>query len=202
MLGCRGGTDPQPPTGRARQGGVRQGLHRDRQRREGRSPCLGGGARLPETGGTLGVRLLGRLCRSRRHLIETVADLAQRGIGIKSITKLIDTTPPGGKLVFHIFGALAQFEHNLIRERTHAGLAAAWARGRKGGRPKMLAGPKKVALAQTLYDGKQADVDTICKTLGISRAALCRSVTRSQGRQRALKMTGISHRSFPADPNG
>lgn len=129
-------------------------------------------------GDTLVVWRLDRLGRSLKHLIETVADLATRGIGFKSLTEQIDTTTPGGKLIFHVFGALAEFERDLIRERTHAGLAAARARGRTGGRPKKLADPKTLALAQSLYDGGQTDVETICRTLGISRATLYRSVKR------------------------
>ncbi len=127
-------------------------------------------------GDTLVVWRLDRLGRSLQHLIETIAGLAERGIGFKSLTEQIDTTTSGGKLVFHVFGALAEFERDLIRERTHAGLAAARARGRTGGRPKVLADAKKVALAQALYDGGQADVGTICKTLGISRATFYRYV--------------------------
>ncbi len=95
----------------------------------------------------------------------------------RSLTEPIDTTTPGGKLVFHVLGALAEFERDLIRERTHAGLAAARARGRTGGRPKKLDDPKQVALAQARYDGRQTDVATICRTLRISRATLYRSVT-------------------------
>src|SRR5918998_1327020 len=127
-------------------------------------------------GDTLVVWRLDRLGRSLQHLIETVAALAERGIGFKSLTEQIDTTTSGGKLVFHVFGALAEFERDLLRERTHAGLAAARARGRTGGRPKVLAEPKKRARAQALYDGGQADVATICKTLGISRATFYRYV--------------------------
>src|SRR5215217_5791349 len=129
------------------------------------------------TGDTLVVWRLDRLGRSLKHLIETVADLRDRGVGFKSLTEQIDTTTPGGKLVFHVFAALAEFERDLIRERTHAGLAAARARGRVGGRPKKLADPKTLALAQKLYDDGQTDVATICKTLGISRATLYRYVT-------------------------
>ncbi len=128
-------------------------------------------------GDTLVVWRLDRLGRSLRHLIETVADLAARGIGFKSLTEQIDTTTSGGKLVFHVFGALAEFERDLGAERTHAGLRAARARGRLGGRPKALGDPKKLALAQALYDGGQTDIATICKTLGISRATLYRYVT-------------------------
>jgi len=97
-------------------------------------------------GDTLVVWRLDRLGRSLRHLIESVALLAERRIGFKSLTEQIDTTTSGGKLVFHVFGALAEFERDLIRERTHAGLAAARARGRTGGRPKALTDPKKLAL--------------------------------------------------------
>jgi DNA invertase Pin-like site-specific DNA recombinase len=127
-------------------------------------------------GDTLVVWRLDRLGRSLGHLIETVALLAGQGVGFKSLTEQIDTTTSGGKLVFHVFGALAEFERDLIRERTHAGLAAARARGRTGGRPKALADPKQAAMAQALYDGKQADVATICRTLGVSRATFYRSV--------------------------
>ena len=134
-------------------------------------------------GDTLVVWRLDRLGRSLQHLIETIAGLAERGIGFKSLTEQIDTTTSGGKLVFHVFGALAEFERDLIRERTHAGLAAARARGRTGGRPKVLADAKQVALAQALYDGKQADVATICRTLGISRATFYRYVRPPAGEQ-------------------
>ncbi len=129
-------------------------------------------------GDTLVVWRLDRLGRSLGHLIETVALLAERGIGFRSLTEQIDTTTSGGKLVFHVFGALAEFERDLIRERTHAGLAAARARGRTGGRPKKLADPKQLALAQTLYDSGNADVATICKTQGVSRATLYRHLKR------------------------
>ena len=105
-----------------------------------------------------------------------VAALAARGIGFKSLTEQIDTTTPGGKLIFHVFGALAEFEQDLIRERTHAGLAATRARGRLGGRPKKLADPKHFELARALYAGGEVDIATICRTLGISRATLYRAL--------------------------
>ena len=97
-------------------------------------------------GDVLVVWRLDRLGRSLKHLIELMAELEGQGIGFQSVTEAIDTTTPGGKLVFHIFAALAEFERNLIRERTHAGLEAARARGRKGGRRKKL-GDKQRALA-------------------------------------------------------
>ena len=85
---------------------------------------------------------LDRLGRSLPHLIETVAALERRGVGFRSLTEAIDTTTPGGRLVFHLFGALGQFERDLIRERTRAGLAAAMARGRKGGRKPVVVADK------------------------------------------------------------
>ncbi len=127
-------------------------------------------------GDTLVVWRLDRLGRSLKHLIETITNLNNRRIGFKSIQEHIDTTTSGGKLIFHMFGALAEFERDIIRERTKAGLAAARARGRLGGRPKAhsLNTPKKVALAQSLYDDKNNTIDEICKTLTISRATLYR----------------------------
>ena len=133
-------------------------------------------------GDTLVVWRLDRLGRSLRHLIETVAELQGRGVGFRSLTEQIDTTTPGGKLVFHVFGALAEFERDLIRERTQAGLAAARARGRKGGRPRKLT-PKTIALTRTLYADGRTDVATICATLGISRATLYRYLGPDQPTQ-------------------
>src|SRR5256884_4110190 len=129
-------------------------------------------------GDMLVVWRLDRLGRSLKHLIETITNLNNRKIGFKSIQENIDTTTSGGKLVFHIFGALAEFERDIIRERTKAGLQAARARGRVGGRPKAqtLNTPKKVALAQSLYDNKDNSIDEICKTLTISRATLYRYI--------------------------
>jgi DNA invertase Pin-like site-specific DNA recombinase len=100
-------------------------------------------------GDTLVVWRLDRLGRSLTHLIQTLTDLANRGIGFKCLTEQIDTTTPGGKLVFHVLGALAEFERDLTRERAHTGLAAARARGRIGGRPRKLGDPNQVALAST-----------------------------------------------------
>src|SRR6266852_7483247 len=129
-------------------------------------------------GDSLVVWRLDRLGRSLKHLIETITKLNNRKIGFKSITENIDTTTSGGKLVFHIFGALAEFERDIIRERTQAGLQAARARGRVGGRPKArtLDTAKKIAMAQSLYDDKNNTIDEICKTLNISRATLYRYI--------------------------
>ncbi len=129
-------------------------------------------------GDVLVVWRLDRLGRSLKALIETLHGLEGRGIGFKSLAEQLDTTTSGGKLIFHVFGALAEFERDLIRERTQAGLAAARARGRQGGRPKKLATPAKVALARALYDGKRHSIAEICSTLGISRATLYRALAR------------------------
>ncbi len=126
---------------------------------------------------TLVVWRLDRLGRSLKHLIEVVNLLESRHIGFESLQEKIDTKTSGGKLVFHIFGALSEFELNLIRERTKAGLTAARARGRLGGRPKALS-EEKVALAKKLYSetnpdgGKQYAIKEICEMLGISKSTL------------------------------
>ncbi len=103
-------------------------------------------------GDTLVVWKLDRLGRSMQHLIETVMDLKAKGVGFRSITEGVDTTTSGGTLVFHLFGALAQFERDLIRERTQAGLKAAAARGRKGGR-KPVVSDQKLIRSRQLIDG-------------------------------------------------
>ncbi len=126
---------------------------------------------------TLVVWRLDRLGRTLKHLISTITDLSDGGIGFKSLQENIDTTTSGGKLIFHIFGALAEFEREVIRERTNAGLQAARARGRLGGRPTLQAlDPKKVALAKKLYDDGHMPVKEICDTLLIGRSTLYRYV--------------------------
>jgi DNA invertase Pin-like site-specific DNA recombinase len=126
-------------------------------------------------GDTLVVWRLDRLGRSLPHLITTLTGLEEGGIGFKSLTENIDTTTSGGKLIFHIFGALAEFERNLIKERTTAGLTAARARGRKGGRPKALTA-RQLNIANALYNDKQHSLAEICQTLKISRATLYRAL--------------------------
>ena len=128
-------------------------------------------------GDTLVVWKLDRLGRSLRHLIDTVAELQRREVGFRSLQEHIDTTSPGGKLVFHVFGALAEFERDLIRQRTLAGLAAARARGRAGGRPPSMT-PTKIALARQMYETQQHSLAEIAKTLGVSRASIYRHLER------------------------
>ena len=122
-------------------------------------------------GDTLVVWRLDRLSRSLKDLIEMVTLPESRGIGLKSLHEAMDTSSSSGKLIFHIFGALAEFERNLIRERTQAGLKAARARGRKGGRPKSLSNDKQ-ALAVKLYDEKKHTIKQICTMMGISKPTL------------------------------
>jgi DNA invertase Pin-like site-specific DNA recombinase len=129
-------------------------------------------------GDALVVWKLDRLGRSLRHLIEIVTTLSEKKIGFRSVTENIDTTTSGGKLIFHVFGALAEFERDLIRERTQAGLAAARARGRCGGRPKVAAldTQRKVVIAQELYKDKKNSIADICQTLHVSRSTLYRYI--------------------------
>jgi len=126
-------------------------------------------------GDALVVWRLDRLGRSLRHLIDTVTELHDRGVGFKSLQENIDTTTSGGKLVFHIFGALAEFEREIIRERTQAGLASARSRGKVGGRPKALT-PKEVQILRNMAADKSLSVSDICKTLGIGRTTFYRYV--------------------------
>ena len=124
-------------------------------------------------GDTLVVWRLDRLGRSLKDLIEKLTVLHNRKIGFKSLTENIDTTTSGGKLIFHIFGALAEFERDLIKERTQAGLEAARTRGRRGGRPKALT-QKKLSMARALYADQHNTIAEICQTLNISKTSLYR----------------------------
>jgi DNA invertase Pin-like site-specific DNA recombinase len=137
--------------------------------------------RYVRAGDMLVVWRLDRLGRSLKHLIETIGQLQERGIGFRSIQENIDTMTSGGKLIFHVFGALAEFERDLIRERTNAGLAAARARGRKGGWPRAAAlnDQKKVALALRLWEDKTNTIEDICRTLRVSRATLYRYLPKA-----------------------
>jgi DNA invertase Pin-like site-specific DNA recombinase len=131
-------------------------------------------------GDTLVVWRLDRLGRTLKHLIATITDLSEKGIGFKSLQENMDTTTPGGKLIFHIFGALAEFEREVIKERTNAGLQAARARGHFGGRPSMQSlDPKKVALAKKLYADRNMPVKEICEMLHIGRSTLYRYIKTS-----------------------
>jgi DNA invertase Pin-like site-specific DNA recombinase len=139
-------------------------------------PGLAEALKFARSGDTLVVWRLDRLGRSLRHLIDTVATLKERGIHFRSLQEQIDTGTSGGKLVFHFFGALAEFERDLIRERTQAGLTAARARGKVGGRPRAeaLNTPQKVQMAKVLHADNGNSVTDICRTLRVSRTTLYR----------------------------
>ncbi len=126
-------------------------------------------------GDTLVVWKLDRLGRSLNHLIQTVSQLDQQTIGFKSIQESLDTTTSGGKLIFHIFGAIAEFERELIRERTQAGLSAARARGKQGGRRTVVT-PQKIVLAKALAADPDLTVTEICEALRLSPATYYRHI--------------------------
>lgn len=125
-------------------------------------------------GDTLVVWRLDRLARSLEQLIATVKDLEHRDIAFKSLTEAIDTGTPGGKLVFHVFGAIAEFERAIIRERTKAGVVAAKARGRSGGRPAKLEGERADHAKMMLDAG--TSVSAVARSLGVSRSTVLRAV--------------------------
>lgn len=130
-------------------------------------------------GDTLIVWRLDRLGRSLQELINLVNAIHAKGAGFQSLTEHMDTNTPGGKLVFHFFAALAEFERDIIQERTKAGLAAARARGRRGGRSKLESDPaklRKIDMAKALHNDPTHSIEDICKTLHISRATLYRWV--------------------------
>src|SRR5665213_1369560 len=116
---------------------------------------------------------LDRLGRSLKNLIVLVEDLAEKGVGFRSLSESIDTTTANGKLFFSLMGALAEFERDLVRERTMAGLEAARARGRVGGRPPVMTA-EKIAVAREMYESKDYTVDAIARTIGVSRKTVYR----------------------------
>lgn len=126
-------------------------------------------------GDTLVIYSLSRLARSIRHLLEIAEDLEHRGIQLRSLTEQLDTSSPTGRFTFAVLAAVGQLERDLIRERTNAGLAAARARGRVGGRPTVMTAEKTRA-ARQLYDAGHHNVSEIAKTLGVSRASVYRSL--------------------------
>lgn len=130
-------------------------------------------------GDTVVIWRLDRLGRSLKDLIALVEQLDAAGVGLRSVQENIDTVSIGGRLVFHVFGALAEFERNLIRERTRAGLTAARARGRQGGRQKRL-DPAKRAVALRLYHERQHTVEEICRMMGVGRSTLYNYLTEAE----------------------
>jgi DNA invertase Pin-like site-specific DNA recombinase len=128
-------------------------------------------------GDSLVVWKLDRLGRSLKHLIETINKLHEKKVGFVSLQESIDTTTSGGKLIFHVFGALAEFERELIRERTSAGLASARSRGRMGGRPRVMTA-KQLRLAKTMLKDSNTTVKEVCQTLQVSKTTLYRYLNK------------------------
>ena len=128
-------------------------------------------------GDTLAIWKLDRLGRTIRGLIELVGELRERGIQFRSLTEGFDTSTPGGRLIFHIFAALAEMERDLIRERTRAGLDAARVRGRKGGRQVKI-NDKKLAHARELLANRETSIGEVAATLGVDRSTLYRALAR------------------------
>ena len=147
------------------------GKHKDRPELK---TCL----KALRKGDVLIVWKLDRLARSLKDLVEIITELNDREIGFRSLTEAIDTTSATGKLVFHIFGALAEFEHSLIRERTIAGLDAARARGRKGGRKPSMSG-KDIKKAKAMLNDPQITKTEVAKHFGVSRVTLNSSLNKS-----------------------
>lgn len=155
------------------------GAQRDR-------PELAAAISYMRAGDSLVVWKLDRLARSLPQLIETVAHLEAQGIGFRSLTEAVDTTSAGGKLIFHIFGALAEFERSVIRERTHAGLKAARDRGRKGGRPPALSAAD-LAAARALLSDPEITVAEVAKRLQVSPATLYRHLPAARAQAAGAK---------------
>ena len=138
-------------------------------------PGLAEALSFVRTGDALVVWRLDRFGRSLKDLVGRVEELRERSVGFRSLTEGVDTTSSTGKLVFHVFGALAEFERDLIRERTMAGLASARARGRKGGRPRAM-DEEKVRVASRLMKDPEVSVAEVCRAVGVSSATLYRYV--------------------------
>ena len=138
-------------------------------------PELNAAIGFMRTGDCLVVWKLDRLARSIRHLIETVDTFEGREIGLRSLTESVDTTTPGGRLVFHIFGALAEFERAIIRERTQAGLIAARQAGRRGGRPRALT-DRDIHAAKAMLSDQRITVLEVANRLSVSLSTLYRYI--------------------------
>jgi DNA invertase Pin-like site-specific DNA recombinase len=158
-------------------------------------PALHDALEFARSGDTLIVWKLDRLARSMKQLIETIETLRVRGIGFRSLTEALDTTTAQGRLVFHMFGALAEFERSLIRERTQAGLAAARRAGRTGGRPPKLT-EDDIEAARAMLANPDIGVMQIAHRLGVSPATLCRYIperlrTVASRAHHACHLTGL-----------
>jgi DNA invertase Pin-like site-specific DNA recombinase len=154
-------------------------------------------------GDTIVVWRLDRLGRNLKLLIETVMGIQERGIQFHSLTEQIDTSTPGGKFTFHLFGALAEMERDLIIQRTRAGLEAARARGRKGGRPPLLIDQKKIQRGRELYDAGELSVEEIMKITGFkSRPTFYKYVVHGYSPKTSEAKPGKAVGESPEDQKG
>jgi DNA invertase Pin-like site-specific DNA recombinase len=133
---------------------------------------------------------LDRLGRSLKDLVQTVKDFEDMGVGLRSLTESIDTTSNTGKLIFHIFASLAEFERELIRERTFAGLSSARARGRIGGRPKKIT-PEKIIQMKAMHKDTKIEISEMCKTFGIARNTLYKYLELNAFKKPVKKLLNI-----------
>jgi DNA invertase Pin-like site-specific DNA recombinase len=163
-------------------------------------PALDEALRYLRSGDTLVVTKLDRLGRSVRNLKAVADELQARGVGLRALSQGIDTTTPGGRLFFHLLAAIAEFEHDLIVERTQDGLAAARARGRKGG-PKFKMTPTRVRQARAMYDAGQHTVQEIADTFGVSRPTIYRHLAAG-GPEGAPAQLAPGRRSRPRSGSG
>ena len=148
-------------------------------------------------GDVLVVWKLDRLGRSLKDLIGRMEELEARGVSFASVTEGLDTPPPGGRLVYHVFGALAEWEREVIRERTFAGLEETRARGRNGGRPAKM-NDKQVAQARAMLENRDISLSEVCETFGVSKTTLYRNLNKGEHRQ---KKGFVATRSgTPANP--
>ena len=134
-------------------------------------------------GDVLVVWKLDRVGRSLKNLIGRMEELQERGVGFASLTEGLDTTTPGGRLVYHVFGALAEWEREVIRERTFAGLQAARARGRNGGRPAKM-NERQVAQARAMLEDPKISLGEVCETFGVSKTTLYRNLNKGGAREK------------------
>jgi len=180
-----------------RQAGCEQILEETASGARSDRPVLRGLLKQMRAGDILVIWKLDRLGRSLRDLVDLVSTLMDKGVGLKSLQDPIDTTSSQGRLVFNIFASLAEFERDLIIERTQAGLSAARARGRKGGRPKGLsaAAEKKAVAAEALYKEGRLSVNEIAQNLGVSKATLYKYL-----RHRGVEVGGFRKSAPPAQP--
>jgi len=156
-------------------------------------PELAKATAIAREGDVLVVWKLDRLGRSLPHLIATIRELADQGVGFRSLTENIDTTSSGGKLVFHLFGALAEFERDIIRERTKAGLAAARVEGRVGGRRRVMTA-EDLKLARTLIADPSWTRDAIAAKIGVSHMTVYRELKRAGFTARSMRSAALPQR--------